>query len=81
MTFRLVDTWSMLIFLVATQTILSVPSYTIHHLESVWTDPFAYRPERWLEEGSKELEKALNVFSFGPFKSMLKHPFDAELTF
>lgn len=41
-------------------TILSVPSYTLHHLESTWTDPFVYRPERWLEEGSKELEKSLN---------------------
>jgi benzoate 4-monooxygenase len=47
-------------------TILSVPSYTIHHLDSVWGDPLAYRPERWLEPGSKELEKCLNVFSYGP---------------
>lgn len=47
-------------------TILSVPSYTLHHLESVWGDPKVYRPERWLEEGGKELEKALNVFSVGP---------------
>lgn len=45
-------------------TILSVPSYSIHHLDScvnctlpeprtdvvsVWGDPFVYRPERWLE--------------------------------
>lgn len=43
-------------------TILSVPSYTIHHLESVWGDPYVYRPERWLEPGAKELEKALNIF-------------------
>lgn len=47
-------------------TILSVPSYTIHHLDSVWGDPMAYRPERWLEPGGKELEKALNIFSVGP---------------
>lgn len=47
-------------------TILSVPSYTIHHLESVWGDPWEYRPERWLEDGNKELEKALNIFSYGP---------------
>jgi len=48
------------------QTILSVPSYTIHHLDSVWGDAMAYRPERWLEEGGKDLEKNLNVFSYGP---------------
>ncbi|KAK4054435.1 hypothetical protein OIV83_000929 [Microbotryomycetes sp. JL201] len=47
-------------------TVLSVPSYTIHHLEEVWGDPMEYRPERWLEEGNKDLEKALNVFSYGP---------------
>ncbi|SCV72156.1 BQ2448_4850 [Microbotryum intermedium] len=50
-----------------TGTILSVPSYTIHHLDDVWGDPWEYRPERWLEEGGKELEtKCLNIFSFGP---------------
>ncbi|KAL8281106.1 hypothetical protein RQP46_006464 [Phenoliferia psychrophenolica] len=52
-----------------TGTILSVPSYTIHHLESVWgKDAREYRPERWLEdpEKTKELEKALNIFSYGP---------------
>ncbi|KAI5480626.1 hypothetical protein MNV49_000322 [Pseudohyphozyma bogoriensis] len=47
-------------------TILSVPSYTIHHLEEVWKDPMEFRPERWLEPGAKDLEKALNVFSYGP---------------
>lgn len=47
-------------------TILSVPSYTIHHLESVWGDPWEFRPERWLEGDTKSIEKALNVFSFGP---------------
>ncbi|KAM0753089.1 cytochrome P450 [Meredithblackwellia eburnea MCA 4105] len=50
-------------------TILSVPSYSIHHLESVWgPDAREYRPERWLEdaEKAKELEKALNIFSVGP---------------
>ncbi|KDE09272.1 hypothetical protein MVLG_00590 [Microbotryum lychnidis-dioicae p1A1 Lamole] len=48
-------------------TILSVPSYTIHHLNEVWGDPWEYRPERWLEQGGKDLEtKCLNIFSFGP---------------
>jgi len=47
-------------------TILSVPSYTIHHLDSVWGDPWEFRPERWLEGDTKGIEKALNIFSFGP---------------
>lgn len=25
-----------------------------------------FRPERWLEDDAKELEKALNIFSVGP---------------
>ena len=36
-------------------TILSVPSYTIHHLDSVWSDPFEYRPERWIEGDKAQL--------------------------
>lgn len=47
-------------------TILSVPSYTIHHLDSVWGDPWEFRPERWLEADTKDIEKCLNIFSFGP---------------
>lgn len=47
-------------------TVLSVPSYSIHHLEEVWGDPFTYRPERWIEDPRKEeYEKALNIFSYG----------------
>merc|ERR1711939_756526 len=47
-------------------TVLSVPSYTIHHLKEIWGDPEVYRPERWLGPDAAELEKSLNVFSFGP---------------
>lgn len=45
-------------------TILSVPTYSIHHSEEVWGgDSEAYRPERWLE---REVGKEFNPFSFGP---------------
>ncbi|GAA5875305.1 hypothetical protein JCM3774_005774 [Rhodotorula dairenensis] len=50
-------------------TILSVPSYSIHRIKKIWgNDPEEYRPERWLEsaEKTRELEKALNIFSYGP---------------
>jgi benzoate 4-monooxygenase len=60
-------------------TILSVPSYTLHHLDSVWSDPFVYRPERWLEEGGKDLEKSLNIFSYGPRSCVGRNVAMAEL--
>ncbi|BGP55667.1 hypothetical protein JCM8202_003843 [Rhodotorula sphaerocarpa] len=50
-------------------TVLSVPSYSIHRIKKIWGDDCEeYRPERWLqsEEKTRELEKALNIFSYGP---------------
>ncbi|CAD6575381.1 MAG: hypothetical protein CYPHOPRED_005688 [Cyphobasidiales sp. Tagirdzhanova-0007] len=44
----------------------SVPAYTIHHLESVWGDPFTFRPERWLDNDAKQLEQSYIPFSVGP---------------
>ncbi|KAG8737441.1 hypothetical protein FRC10_008176 [Ceratobasidium sp. 414] len=45
-------------------TVLSVPTYSIHHNEEVWGENSeAYRPERWLE---REVGKEFNPFSFGP---------------
>lgn len=45
-------------------TILSVPSYTVHHSKQVWgEDAEQYRPERWL---GREVGKEFNPFSFGP---------------
>jgi benzoate 4-monooxygenase len=41
----------------------SVPAYTVHHLESIWGDPFTYRPERWLGDEAKQLEKSYIPFS------------------
>ncbi|KAG0141432.1 hypothetical protein CROQUDRAFT_51696 [Cronartium quercuum f. sp. fusiforme G11] len=47
-------------------TIVSVPTYDIHHDPEVWGDPWTFRPERWLKPDSKELERAYMPFSFGP---------------
>ncbi|QRW07861.1 cytochrome P450 family protein [Ceratobasidium sp. AG-Ba] len=45
-------------------TILSVPTYSVHHSEEVWgEDSELYRPERWLE---RDVGKEFNPFSYGP---------------
>ncbi|KAG8680177.1 hypothetical protein FRC11_002848, partial [Ceratobasidium sp. 423] len=45
-------------------TILSVPSYSIHHSQEVWGDDSEeYKPERWL---GRDVGKEFNPFSFGP---------------
>ncbi|CAE6453718.1 unnamed protein product [Rhizoctonia solani] len=45
-------------------TVLSVPSYSVHHSHEVWGDDAEeYRPERWL---GREVGKEFNPFSFGP---------------
>ncbi|CAJ2503754.1 Uu.00g111480.m01.CDS01 [Anthostomella pinea] len=49
-------------------TIFGVSSYAIHHNEAYFPDPFAFKPERWLEEhpaGAKHLSNAFAAFSVG----------------
>lgn len=49
-------------------TVLSVPSYTIHHSTSIWGDDAdEYRPERWNKDVLTERQrKAFIPFSHGP---------------
>lgn len=49
-------------------TVLSVPSYTIHHDADVWgADVEEFRPDRWLAENLTSRQKiCFNPFSFGP---------------
>ena len=48
-------------------TVLSVPTYTIHRDVNVWgADVEAFRPERWSEGDATAMNKAFNVFSYGP---------------
>jgi cytochrome P450 len=47
-------------------TTLSVSTYTVHRDPSVFHDaPETYRPERWLELGSNELQRGFLAFSQG----------------
>lgn len=48
-------------------TVLSVPTYTIHKDKKVWGDDVdVFRPERWFERDHAAMQKAFNPFSFGP---------------
>ncbi|KAI1158429.1 cytochrome p450 benzoate 4-monooxygenase [Nemania serpens] len=47
-------------------TVLSVPSYTLHHTEDIWgTDVEEFRPERWLDATPRQ-KMSFNPFSYGP---------------
>ncbi|KAF4627990.1 hypothetical protein G7Y89_g10160 [Cudoniella acicularis] len=54
-------------------TVVGVNTYSVHHNEHYFPDPFAYRPERWLPsendfspEQKKVMRDALAPFSIGP---------------
>jgi len=48
-------------------TVLSVPSYTIHRDKGVWGDDAdVFRPERWFERNQTAIQKTFNPFSYGP---------------
>ncbi|KAK7728221.1 hypothetical protein SLS53_009424 [Cytospora paraplurivora] len=47
-------------------TVLSVPSFTIHHDEEVWgADVEEFKPDRWLEATPRQ-RMGFNPFSYGP---------------
>jgi len=50
---------------VAGNTSVSMTSFVAHRNEKVFPEPEVYRPERWLEEGGKELQPFFIAFSAG----------------
>lgn len=47
-------------------TVLSVPSYTIHHMKEIWGDDVEeFKSERWLSLNERQ-KMAFNPFSYGP---------------
>ncbi|KAI3399976.1 hypothetical protein diail_5132 [Diaporthe ilicicola] len=49
-------------------TLVSVQIHTMHHNPAVYTDPYEFKPERWLESSSEQLERMnrdLIPFSLG----------------
>ncbi|KAI0070810.1 cytochrome P450 monooxygenase [Panus rudis PR-1116 ss-1] len=48
-------------------TIVSVPTYTVHHDKSVWgEDADIYNPDRWFQRDKASMKKAFVPFSVGP---------------
>ncbi|RFU30266.1 hypothetical protein B7463_g6060, partial [Scytalidium lignicola] len=50
---------------IAGDTSVSMSSYVVHRDEKVFPEPEKYRPERWLEEGGKDLQISFVAFSAG----------------
>lgn len=69
-------------------TQLGTGSYSLHHNESVFPDPFVYRPERWIVDENRgvsaadvaQAESAFSPFSSGPRACVGKNLAYLELT-
>ncbi|KAI1357545.1 cytochrome P450 [Xylaria arbuscula] len=48
-------------------TQVGVNTYAIHHNEEYFPDPFAFKPERWLDSGMPDEQKKLMHGAFVPF--------------
>jgi cytochrome P450 len=46
-------------------TVVFCPTFTLHRNSKLFTDPDSFRPERWLQEGAKELQQCFLPFSAG----------------
>jgi len=48
------------------QTTIGMSAYSVHFNEEIWgTDAREFRPERWLTDDAKHLEKSMVSFSKG----------------
>ena len=60
-------------------TVLSVPSYTIHHSKAIWgEDADSFRPERW-NNITEEQKNAFIPFSYGPRACVGRNVAEMEL--
>jgi benzoate 4-monooxygenase len=60
-------------------TVLSVPSYTIHHSKEIWgSDADEFRPERW-ENTTDRQKDAFIPFSYGPRACVGRNVAEMEL--
>lgn len=52
-------------FTIAPNTLISVPTYSIHRNPAIYPEPETFKPERWLEEDTSMQYKYFNLFSQG----------------
>ena len=63
---------------IAGNTTVSVPTYSLHHDPDLFSDPWTYKPERWLEDDAADLQQVFIPFSAGG-RGCSKLPFSVHL--
>lgn len=48
-------------------TLIGVNTYTLHHNEEYFPDPYEFKPERWLPSETSEAQRKLMYSAFTPF--------------
>ena len=64
------------------ETVLSVPSYTIHHSTAIWgADALEFNPDRWNADRLTEQQKSSFIpFSYGPRACVGRNVAEMELS-
>jgi cytochrome P450 len=60
-------------------TLVSLQIYTLHFNAAVFPDPFAFKPERWLNKPTPEMQRDFIPFGLGPRQCIARNLATQEL--
>ena len=60
-------------------TLVGLQIYSLHFNPNVYPDPFAFKPERWLNETTSEMQRDFIPFGLGPRQCIARNLATQEL--